>query len=120
MPIVSDTFGLTFAPERWGFCEKFHHFMGPPFEENKDLKKGTATITSHLRRYDHIAELANRVLGTLQEDIAELDATGMTHAMRFKEFALLSETMYCELYSCLDGLRRSIFGVYGKVRGVQK
>ncbi len=59
------------------------------------------------------------MLSTLQEDIAELDATGMTHAMRFKEFALLSETMYCELYSCLDGLRRSIFGVYGKVRGVQ-
>jgi hypothetical protein len=34
MAIVSDTFGVTFAPERWGFCEKFHHFMGPPFAEN--------------------------------------------------------------------------------------
>jgi hypothetical protein len=119
MPKVSDTFGLTFTPEMWGFCETFHHFMGPPFVENKELRKGTATITSHLRRYDHIAELANRVLSTLQEDIAELDATGMTQAMRFKEFALLSETMYCELYSCLDGLRRSIFGIYGKVRSVQ-
>jgi Protein of unknown function (DUF2934) len=119
MPIVSDTFGLTFAPERWGFCEKFHHFMGPPFLENRELRKETATITSHLRRYDHVANLANRVMATLKEDIAELDATGMTHAIRFKEFALLAEMMYCELYSCLDGLRRSIFGGYGKVRGVQ-
>jgi len=119
MRVVSDTFALTFAPERWSFCEKFHHFMGPPYAANKELRKGTATINSHFRRYDHIADLANGVMGTLREDIAELDATGMSHAVRFKEFALLSETMYCELYSCLDGLRRSVFGIYGKVRGVQ-
>ena len=30
------------------------------------------------------------------------------------------EALYCELYSCLDGLRRTIFGIYRGCRGVQK
>lgn len=93
MAVVSQTFGVLFSPEIWSSAEKFRTFMGPPFNANRELQKGTVTITSHIQRHRHITELANRIFLTLHEDVKELDETGMTHGLRSQEFALLVDVV---------------------------
>jgi hypothetical protein len=119
MPVISQTFIVTFYPEGWNHAKKFQAFLGSPFPVKGELKKGTNTVNGHFQRLQHVLTIANRILVTLPEDARELDETGMSPALRCQEFALLVETMYCEMYSCLDGLRRCVYGIYRNVRKVQ-
>ncbi len=112
-------FGLLFAPETWLKVRLFRQFIGPPFPDHPELSKGVTAIENHLSKYEHIARLTNRMLGTLTEDHEELAAMGFSHAHRHHEFAALNEALFCELYASLDGLRRSIFGAYSRIDGVQ-
>jgi hypothetical protein len=56
----------------------------------------------------------------LAEDPVEINKYGHSPAVRSREFAAITETLFCELYAALDGLRRTLFGAYHSVRGVQK
>jgi hypothetical protein len=114
---------LHFAPEFWPSVQKFRMFIGPPFpdsgSEGRELRKGAATAANHLEKFDILVELANQLQPSLVEDEAELKKSGYTPALRHREFAALTETLYCELYSSLDGVRRTLYGAYKKVRGIQ-
>jgi hypothetical protein len=116
---VSTDFGLVFIPEQWPSVRKFRQFMGPPFKVDRDLATGANAAENHLAKFSVLAGLANRLGDQLAEDAAELAEKGHTPASRSKEFAALVETLFCELYAVLDGIRGTLFSAYKKVRGVQ-
>lgn len=116
---VSTDFLLMFAPEQWTFAQRFLQFMGPPFEVKFDLSLGARTASSHTAKYRVLAGLANRLRQQLNEDDAELKSKGHSSAIRSKEYAALIETMFCELYASLDGIRRLLFAAFRNVQGVQ-
>jgi hypothetical protein len=116
---VSTDFLLMFAPEQWTFAQRFCHFMGPPFDVNRDLSRGARAADNHISKFAVLVGLANRVRQQLAEDEAELQVKGHSSASRSKEYAALIETLFCELYASLDGIRRLLFGAYRNVRGVQ-
>lgn len=116
---VCTDFLLMFAPKHWSSVTKFRQIMGPPFNVNKELAKGVNTAENHLAKFSVLAGLANRLRHQLAEDEAELNERGYSTASRSKEYAALVEALFCELYASLDGVRRSLFGAYRKVRGVQ-
>jgi hypothetical protein len=115
----SDKFLLLFSPKRWPAVQKFRYFMGPPYTVNRELVTGTRGAEGHRQKFFVLAGLANRLQETLAEDLTELDQNGHTPASRSREFAALTETLICELYSCLDGIRRVLFSAYKGIRGVQ-
>ena len=53
------------------------------------------------------------------QDLNELERDGYTPASHSREFAALIETLFLELYSSLDGVRRVIYSVFRRVQGVQ-
>ena len=114
----SETFALFFAPDHWTAVRRFSQFIGPPFHD-PEVVKGTKTAASHLDKFEVLAAMANRLTPTLVEDQLELDRDGHTPAIRAREFAALNETLVCELYGSLDGVRRALFGAYRAVEGVQ-
>jgi hypothetical protein len=116
---VSTDFGLMFAPERWTSITKFRQMMGPPFEINRELQKGVSSAENHLAKFAILAGLAKRLKERLTEDQAELAEKGHTPAIRSKEFAALIEALFCELYAALDGVRRTLYAAYKKVKSVQ-
>jgi hypothetical protein len=115
----SDKFLLLFSPEHWPAVQKFRYFMGPPYTANHELVTGTRGAEGHREKFLVLAGLANRLQATLAEDLTELDQEGHTSALRSREFAALTETLICELYACLDGIRRVLFSAYNRTRGVQ-
>jgi hypothetical protein len=116
---VSTDFGLMFTPEQWSSITKFRRMMGPPFEINRELQKGVSSAENHLAKFTVLAGLANRLGERLAEDQAELDQKGHSPAIRSKEFAALIESLFCELYAVLDGVRRTLYAAYRNVAGVQ-
>jgi hypothetical protein len=116
---VSTDFGLIFVPERWSSITKFRQLMGPPFEVNRELQKGVSSAENHLSKFGVLAGLANWLKERLPEDQAELAEKGHTPATRSKEFAALIESLFCELYAALDGVRRTLYAAYRNVKGVQ-
>ncbi len=56
----------------------------------------------------------------MAEDAVELEKFGHGSGARSREFAAIVETLFCELYAALDGVRRTLYGAYRNVRGVQK
>lgn len=116
-----DKFLLWFAPEYWPEVDKFQKFMGAPYEITRELRKGVRTVSSHLQKFNLLVGIANQFQEHLIEDYNELERNNYTQMTRHKEFAALSETLICELYSCLDGVRRTLYAIYGhgRVEGVQ-
>lgn len=115
---VSDTFGLFFTPDQWSAARRFSQFIGRPFND-REVEKGTRSTLSHLNKFDTLAALANRLVPRLSEDQVELERDGHSAAARGREFAALMETLVCELYASLDGVRRAVFGAYRTVQAVQ-
>jgi hypothetical protein len=118
-PRVSAQFILVFAPECWTSLTKFQKFVGPPYENLRELGRGASAADNHLAKYTVLARLANRLKDRLSEDDAELAETGFSSASRSKEFAALVESLFCELYSALDGTRHALHAAFKNVRGVQ-
>ncbi|MFM0034004.1 hypothetical protein [Paraburkholderia strydomiana] len=115
-----DRFLLHFNPAGWTPAGRFKQFLGPPFHNSGKIKLALQTIVDHTRKYQVLASLANRLLPTLAEDVAELHANGHTAASRSSEFAAVVETLVCELYSTLDGLRDALFWLFDDVSGLQR
>jgi hypothetical protein len=115
----ADKFLLLFSPEHWSSVQKFRHFMGPPYTVSRELVTGTRAAEGHRTKFLVLADLANRLQETLAEDMAQLDQEGYTPASRSREFAALTETLICELYSCLDGIRQVLYSVYKRVQKIQ-
>ncbi|RQR65292.1 hypothetical protein DIE18_02070 [Burkholderia sp. Bp9125] len=111
---------LQFAPHLWTPAARFSKFFGPPFETSGKARHALKTVVDHTRKYQVLASLANRLYPTLADDIAELHENGFTPASRSSEFAAVFETLICELYSVLDGVRDTLYWLFEKERGVQK
>lgn len=115
---------LRFAPRAWTPAGKFKEFFAPPFattgQTAEKAKLAMQTVVDHTHKYQVLASLANRLLPTLAEDIAELHANGYTPASRSAEFAAVFETLICELYAVLDGIRDSLYWLLPGARGLQK
>lgn len=116
---VSNEFGIFFRPELWSPLERFQTFVGKPFAVNYDLRRGAKAVSDHLRKFEVLAGLANRLAEDLHLDNSELEARGYTPAIRSKEYAAIVEALITTLYSALDGLRQTIYGAYQKVKRVQ-
>lgn len=115
---------LVFAPEQWTAAGRFKHFLGRPFTPDADglrkIQHSIQTVIDHTHKYDVLAALANRLLPTLAEDVAELHADGYTRGARSQEVAAVFETLICELYSVLDGVRDSLYWLYDGKLSLQK
>ncbi|MEM5300214.1 hypothetical protein VSR82_39290 [Burkholderia sp. JPY481] len=115
---------LAFAPERWTAAGKFKHFLGRPFTTDangiRKAQHAIQTVIDHTHKYEVLVVLANRLLPTLAEDVAELHANGYTLGARSQEVAALFETLICELYSVLDGVRDSLYWLHDGKFKLQK
>lgn len=116
---VSNDFGIVFRPEDWAPLERFRTFIGEPFLDDHELDRGAKGVSDYLGKFEILAGLANRLAEDLHLDHSELQARGHTPAIRSKEYAAIVEALITTLYSALDGLRRTLYGAYKKVRRVQ-
>lgn len=116
---MQETFFLKFTPERWTPFERFRAFA-PDTYPDKWVAYGLTAIQDHLTKYEVIAGLVNDLIPTIDEDRKELDKTGYSSSRRSRQIAALCEVLVCELYSSMDGLRDSLFGIYRKVKGIQR
>lgn len=117
--MIQNQFAIFFAPESWSFARKFLAFAGPPFTVDSELSKGTAAVIAHREKYEIFSALANEIAQQIPLDREELERTGRTSGRRGRLLAALSEAMFAELYSSLDGMRRVVFSVYRHSRRVQ-
>lgn len=114
---------LRFCPEFWTPAGKFKQFLGSPFAAAEGspgkAKFALQTVCDHRAKYQVLASLANRLAPTLQLDLEELHENGHTTASRSSEYTAVFETMICELYAVLDGIRDSLFWLYDGGMGLQ-
>jgi hypothetical protein len=113
-------FILIYAPEHWDYVVRFSKWHGEPFENNRDLSKGLSTITGHRDKFQTLAGQATQLVPKLVEERNQLNERGYSPGDKAREFTSIIETLVCELYSCLDGLRTCIHAIYPHVQGVQK
>lgn len=118
--VVSDRFLMMFAPEAWSPASRFLRFVGPPFPTTAAFTKAIRAAESHRQKLQVLARVANRLRPGLLEDRQELDRDGYTPSDRSKEYAAVTETLFLELYSSLDGVRRTLVQAYAGVRGLRE
>ncbi len=120
LPPGSSVFRLSFVPERWPPFQRFRWFIGPPFPTVGEPIEALMAISAHLGKYETLAGLADRLAEELPADQAELDREGFTPAIRSREFVAVSESLACELYAALDGLKLFLYVAYRHVPGIQR
>ncbi|MEW6492573.1 MAG: hypothetical protein AB1589_08700 [Cyanobacteriota bacterium] len=111
---------FTYMPEQWDYVDRFAKWYGVPFKDSRALSNGLKTITGHRDKFKTLAERATLLVPELVEERQLLDRRGYSSGAKASEFTSIIETLICELYSCLDGLRNTIHAIYKDVRGVQK
>lgn len=113
-------FLLIYAPEHWDYVARFAKWHGEPFKNTHDLSKGLSTITGHRSKFQTLAKQATRLVPEIVQERNLLNERGYSTGDKAREFTGIIETLICELYSCLDGLRTCIHAIYRHVQGVQK
>jgi hypothetical protein len=108
-----------FVPEQWDYIIRFTKWHGTPFPTSRDLSNALKTITDHRNKFIALAKRATQLIPELVEERNQLDRCGYSNLEKETEFTAIIESMICELYSCLDGLRNTIYVIYRNVRGVQ-
>ena len=114
-----DHFSLHYAPDSWHFSRKFLAFAGPPFQADAELIKGTSAVVAHREKYELLGGIANDLVPKVQQEAAEFEEHGYSSGAQGRALAAIAETMFAELYACLDGLRRVVYSVYRRTRSVQ-
>ena len=120
MSIKGEVFFLQFHPESWPASTKLLHFMGAPFPHNGYAVTGLKDCLSHMDKVTVLWRVLATLRSGLKLDREELESIGGTSNEHSKEYAAVAEALLCALYSAVDGLRHSIYGVYKKVRKVQQ
>ncbi|HLO86118.1 MAG TPA: hypothetical protein VK203_14075 [Nostocaceae cyanobacterium] len=111
---------FTYHPEYWDYVDRFTKWHGAPFPDSPILSKSLRTITDHRNKFRTLADRANLLIPEIVEERKLLNQTGYSNCDKVREFTAIIETLVCEIYSCLDGLRDAIHSIYENVRGVQK
>jgi hypothetical protein len=120
MPPVTLPTVFTYVPHMWDYIDRFARWHGAPFAESWALSNGLSTMTGHRDKFKTLAERATSLIPEIIEEQQILDQQGYSSRVKAREFTGIIETLICELYSCLDGLRNTIHAIYRDVRGVQK
>lgn len=120
MPPVALPTVFTYVPHMWDYVDRFARWYGAPFADSHALSNGLKTITGHRDKFKTLAERAASLVPELIEEHQLLDQKGYSSSNKAREFTGITETLICELYSCLDGLRNTIHAIYKNVRGVQR
>jgi hypothetical protein len=116
---MKEVFLLKFAPDQWTPFERFRAFASDTYPDPW-VADGLTAIQDHLSKYEVIAGLVNDLIPTIDEDRKELEEMGYSSSRRSRQIAALCEVLVCELYSSLDGLRDTLFGIYRHVKGIQR
>ncbi|PXA03905.1 hypothetical protein DDZ13_09705 [Coraliomargarita sinensis] len=116
---MNETFLLKFVPEQWTPLERFAAFAADTYKD-RHVSEGLAAITDHLEKYKVIAGLADDLIPTMHEDRKELKEKGYSSSRRSRQIAALCEVLVCELYSAIDGLRDTLYGIFRDVQSIQK
>ena len=101
----------------WG---ELHVSRSGVFIKSHDLSDGLATITDHRGKLEALYRRATKLIPSFEEERQLLGIQGYSSGEVGREFTGVVETIVCELYSCLDGLKKTIYAIYRNVRGVQK
>jgi len=107
-----------FAPDLWGELERFTHFWQSTYNFDKTTKFAAKGAISHFYKVRRLTALATRLIPSLSEDEEELAKSGFSSTKRANELAALIETIFCELYSCIDCTRQVIGFIYGNLPGI--
>lgn len=99
---------------------RFLQFLGPPFPVTRRLSDAVRSCADHIAKFNVFASLASDLHPKLALDLEELNRHGYTQANHSRQFAAMVEVLVCELYSILDGIRYTLFALYGRCRGVQQ
>jgi hypothetical protein len=111
---------FTYVPHMWDYIDRFDRWHGAPFSDSWALSNGLKTITGHRNKFQALAERATSLVPELIEERQLFNRQRYSCGSKVREFTAISETLICELYSCLDGLRNTIHAIYEPVKGVQK
>lgn len=114
-----DVFLIQFIPERWSNLEKLLRHLNASAGKNGNVRKGLHDCSSHLAKIPVFWRIAEKLRPGLQNDENELETYGGTSGLSGAEMAAIFESIICELYSALDGLRLFFYGEYRNVKGVQ-
>jgi hypothetical protein len=107
-----ERFGPIFTPELWGTYTRFRNFYGRTYSFDDAARSRLLGINGHLGRASRLLALAKRMAPTLDEDAAELEATGHSHGDRAHELAAVVDSAICEIYSTLDCFRHVLKAIY--------
>jgi hypothetical protein len=111
---------FVYMPEQWDYVDRFAKWYGPPFPASSMLSNGLQAIRGHRNKLETVAKRATQLIPELIEEHRQLDKKGYSNMAKAQEFTALLETLVCELYACLDGLRSTIYGIYERIQGVQR
>lgn len=116
---TNEPFLISFNPKQWSNIIKFSKFFGKPFTKDAKIYSGVQISLSHIDKCENLINLTNSILPGLDIDEQEVQSNGYSSAKYSKMIAALYETIICELYSILDGLRITIHGIYKGIEKVQ-
>lgn len=109
---------IMFDPTKWGELTKFQRFVSSTYYFDVYTNSALSGVEGHFQKYNVLMGLAQRMIPKLVEDEEELMKQGYSTAIRSKELAAIIETLFCELYSCVDCTRKVIGSIYGKLPGI--
>lgn len=108
-----------YAPEVWGPFAWFRKSYGPPFPPTGPMPRGMQIIADHLARLRQLHGLWSSLRPRLDEDLENLRKHGFSDQEFTNQFTALTEVLFSELYSAVDGLRKMVYGAYRDVEKVQ-
>lgn len=110
---------MTYAPHLWDYVDRFAKWHEKPFIKSNALSSGLSTIIGHREKFLTLAKRATLLIPELEKEREELKTQGYSNGDMNREFTGIVETLICELYACLDGLKKTIYAIYRDVQGVQ-
>ncbi|MDO8736407.1 MAG: hypothetical protein Q7K29_04920 [Thermoleophilia bacterium] len=114
-----EPFNVLFEPENWTMVRRFLYFVDQPFEKTPALQRGISATDNHFEKCKILRSHAKELESTFLDSVKGRKKYDDIYVRRSKTYSALVETIYCELYSCLNGLRDTIFAIYGGVQRVQ-
>jgi len=115
-----EPFNVMFEPENWSNVRRFLYFVDQPFEKTAALQRGILSTDNHLEKSKILIAHLKDIESDMLESAKGKKKYDDNYVKRSKTYSALVETVYCELYSCLDGLRETVFAIYGGVRNLKK
>ena len=114
---TTPTFRL-FGPEQWGQVDRFKQFYEGTYSFSQHIKKSVSGVTGHFEKARVFIELANTLAPKLEIDNQELFQHGVTSTSNSRQFTAVIESVFVELYSCIDCMSAIISHIYKKTRAM--